>query len=207
MPIFNKAKKPKHEDRAIAKVEPRKLSFTALPPREALPALGEDEDRRAAIFADRAAYVAERRALMVEIEADKSIDIAPEVAELIGEAPSTKAKKRERVAELRRMETVAGQAIELIEKRIAAARPLAERAICAAARPEAEKRVAALVEALQAVDAAHMELNDLILAIEAQGVSAGGLGQIKPFFLGDRQDPQRKIAEYTKELRGAGYDA
>ncbi|MDG4854066.1 MULTISPECIES: hypothetical protein [unclassified Mesorhizobium] len=204
MPIFNKTKKLKPDARP-AKVAPRVLSFVALTARQALPSLGEDEDRREAIFKDRAAHVVERKALQAEIEADKTLDIAPEVAALIGEAPSAKAQKRERVAELRRLEAVAGQAIELIEKRIAAARPLAERAICAAARPEAEKRVSALVEALNAVDAAHSELHDLILAIEAQGVSAGGLGQIKPFFLGAPEDPQRKIAEYFKELKGAGY--
>ncbi|RVD40391.1 hypothetical protein EN858_21780 [Mesorhizobium sp. M4B.F.Ca.ET.215.01.1.1] len=204
--ILNKIKKLKPDARP-AKVEPIKLSFTALTSREALPELGADEDRRAAIFKDRAAALAERKALQAEIEADKSIDIAPEVAALIGEKPSAKAEKRARVAELRRLEAVAGQAIELIEKRIAAARPAAERAICAAARPEAERRVAALVKALHAADAAHADLNDLFLAIEAQGVSAGGLGQIKPYWMGDAQDPQRRIAAYLREIVEAGYAA
>lgn len=206
MPIFSKTPRAKPDARP-AKIEPRKLSFTALTAREALPALGEDEDRREAIFRDRAAHIAERKALQAEIAADTSIDIAPEVAKLIGEAPSAKAQKRERVAELRRLEAVAGQAIELIERRITAARPAAERAICDAARPEAKKRIAALCEALRAVDAAHIDLNDLFLAIEAQGVSAGGLGQVRPFFLSDPQDPQRKIAQYLKEVREAGYAA
>ncbi|RUX51436.1 hypothetical protein EOA33_06355 [Mesorhizobium sp. M4A.F.Ca.ET.050.02.1.1] len=205
MPIFNKTPRAKPDARP-AKVAPIKLSFTALTAREALPSLGEDQDRREAIVAERAAHVAERKALQVEIAADTSLDIAPEVAALIGEAPSAKAQKRERVAELRRLEAVAGQAIELIEKRIAAARPAAERAICAAARPEAERRVAALVEALRAVDVAHIELNDLFLAIEAEGASTDGLGQIRPFFLSDPRDPQRRIAQYLKELKGAGYD-
>lgn len=202
--IIHKIKKPKPDARP-AKVAPPKLSFVALSARQALPSLGEDEDRREAIFKDRAAHVAERKALQAEIEADKTLDIAPEVAALIGEAPSAKAQKRERVAELRRLEAVAGQAIELIEKRIAAARPAAERAICAAARPEAERRVAALVEALRAVDVAHIELTDMFLAIEAEGASTDGLGQIRPHFLGSAQDPQRKVAEYFKELQGAGY--
>ncbi|RVD33573.1 hypothetical protein EN742_29505 [Mesorhizobium sp. M4A.F.Ca.ET.020.02.1.1] len=205
MPIFNKPKKVKPDARP-AKVAPPKLSFVALTAREALPALGEDEDRREAIFRDRAAHVAERKALQAAIEADKTIDITPEVAALIGEKPSAKAQKRLRVAELRRLEAIAGQAIELIEKRIAAARPAAERAICAAARPEAERRVAALVEVLRAVDVAHVELNDMFLAIEAEGASTDGLGQIRPHFLGSVQDPQRRIAAYLKELKGAGYD-
>ncbi|RWF66635.1 hypothetical protein [Mesorhizobium sp.] len=205
MPIFNKTPRAKADARP-AKVAPIKLSFTALTAREALPELGADEDRRAAIFKDRAAYVAERKHLQAEIEADKTIDIAPEVAALIGEKPSAKAQKRERVAELRRLEAVAGQAIELIERRIAAARPAAERAICTAARPEAERRVAALVEALRAVDVAHVELNDMFLAIEAEGASTDGLGQVRPHFLGSAQDPQRRIAQYLKELKGAGYD-
>ncbi|TIV72751.1 MAG: hypothetical protein E5V89_03890 [Mesorhizobium sp.] len=198
--IINKLKKLKPDARPV-KVAPPKLSFTALTAREALPELGADEDRREALFKDRAAYVAERKTLQAEIVADTSLDIAQEVAALIGEKPSAKAEKRARVAELRRLETVAGQAIELIEKRIAAARPAAERAICAAARPEAEKRVAALVEALRAVDAAHVALNDMLLAIEAEGASTDGLGQIRPFFLNDG-----KIAQYLREVREAGYN-
>ncbi|CAN7701655.1 hypothetical protein [Mesorhizobium sp. LjNodule214] len=204
MPILNKMKRAVADVRPVARVATRKLSFTALSPREALPDLAEDEDRREAIVKDRAAYVAERKALQAKIEADTSLDIAPEVSALIGEQPSAKAHMRQRVAELRRMEAVAGQAIELIEKRIAAAKPAAERAVCAAARPEAEKRVAALVAALQATDVAHAELNDLLLAIEAQGASTDGLGQIRPHFLGAR-DPQRRIAGYLREVREAGY--
>lgn len=126
---------------------------------------------------------------------------------MLGERPPAKAAKRALVAELRRKEEIAGKAIEMLEKRIAAARPAAERAICVAARPEAEKRVAALLEALRAVDVAHVELNDMFLAIEAEGASTDGLGQIRPHFLGAAQDPQRKIASYLREIQEAGYAA
>ncbi|WP_192358498.1 hypothetical protein [Mesorhizobium mediterraneum] len=204
MPIFSKPKRPKAEDRTIARVAPRKLSFTAPASRDVFPELADALDTQENIMKSRAADVAARKLLQEEIAADKSPDVDPDVAALIGETPSEKAIKRQQVAELKRKELVAGSALEIIEKRIAAMQPKAERAVCVAVRPEADLRLAALCEALKAVDVAHAELNDLLLAVEAQGVSTDGLGQIRPHFLGGAQDPQRRIAGYLKEVREAG---
>ncbi|CAN7705623.1 hypothetical protein [Mesorhizobium sp. LjNodule214] len=205
MPIFNKAKPRPVNDPRPARAAPIKLSFVAPAPRDASPELADAEDRREAIAKDRAASIAERKRLQAEIEADKTLDVDPQVLAMLGEAPSAKAQKRLLVADLRRKEAVAGSALELIERRVAAAKPKAERAVCAAVRPEAEVRVAALCEALKAVDDAHAELEDLLLAVEAQGVSTDGLGQVRPHFLSGARDPQRRIAGYLREVREAGY--
>ncbi|RWD17018.1 MAG: hypothetical protein EOS75_03825 [Mesorhizobium sp.] len=204
MPIFNRLKKLKPDARP-AKIEPRKLSFTALTAREAVPEMAADQDRREAIFAERAGYVAERKALQAEIAADTTVEVDPAVAAMLGEPPSAKAAKRSRVADLRKKEAVAGQAIEMLEKRITAARSAAERAVVAAARPEMEKRIKAFAKALKVVDGLHAEVEDVLEGIEAEGVSWGSLGLVKPHWLGAAQDNYRKIAIYLKELRESGY--
>ncbi|RWL45261.1 MAG: hypothetical protein EOR60_15050 [Mesorhizobium sp.] len=205
MPIFNKAKPPKADARP-AQVEPRKSTYTALSPRDAVPSIAADEDMLNKLTAEKIVTADSRHALQEILRGDDSLDIDPAVSKLLGEPPSDKAQKRKRIADLQIKEQTLEQAIALLNERLRIARPSAEKAILAAARPEAEKRISALADALKVVDAAHLELEDLLEAIEDQGVSWGSLGQIKPFFLGSHRDAgQRKIANYIGELKAAGY--
>jgi hypothetical protein len=136
---------------------------------------------------------------------DDTPEVHPEVAALLGDNPSPKASKRKAIVDARHRIAVAETALAEIQKRRQALETKASLAVCGAVRPEVSKRVAALVAALQAADTAHGELNELILAVEAEGVSWASLGPIRPFFMGDHRDAQRRIATYIKEAREAGY--
>ncbi|GLS34512.1 hypothetical protein GCM10010869_01000 [Mesorhizobium tianshanense] len=127
------------------------------------------------------------------------------MAALLGDSPSSKSSKRKAIADARHRIAVGETALAEIQKRRLALETKSNKAVCDAVRPEVAKRVAALVAALQAADVAHGELNELILAIEAEGVSWASLGPIRPFFMGDHRDAQRRVATYIKDVRDAGH--
>jgi len=187
-----------------AKVPMRKRvsEFRVPSPAELLPDL-EKLDRKTveiseAIKADRA----EIKLLEREIAVDDSPELHPAVAALLDGEPSPKAVKRKTIKDLRQKITVAEAAMVEIAKRRQAAATEAGKAVTAAVRPEAERLVSNLVKALEVVDVVRQELADLLLAVEMEGVSVGGLGPIKPYFLSDE-----KIAGYIREVREAGYAA
>ncbi len=136
-----------------------------------------------------------------ELAADTSKEVRPAVAALLGDGQSAKSLKRRALAEARQLESDIEVAITEVERRIRDAKTPALRAVIARVRPEWEKRTKALCEALDVVKAAHVNLDDLRLALEAEDVSSDHIGP-RPFFLGDARDG--KIAAYFKEV---GYGA
>ncbi|TIL56725.1 MAG: hypothetical protein E5Y79_28385 [Mesorhizobium sp.] len=179
--------------------------YRVLSQAEALPELGslleKENDISNSVRADRA----ELKLLERELAVDDTPEVHPDVAALLGDSPSSKASKRKAIADIRHRIAVGETALVEIQKRRRLLETKASLAVCDAVRPEIGKRVAALVAALQAADMAHGELNELILAVEAEGVSWASLGPIRPFFMGDHRDAARRVATYIKDVRDAGY--
>lgn len=208
MPIFNKAKSfTEASYPAPAKVAKRRAAsdFKVPSPSDLVPDLAKLDRRsteiNAAIRLDRA----EIKILEAEIASDDTTELHPAVAALIDGEVSPKGKKRARIKELRHSLAVSSAALDEIAKRRLGLDNEANRAVSAAVRPEAERLLGKLVKALEAVDAAHQELGDLLVAVEVEGVSVGHLGSIRPYFLGDHREGGRRIPTYIKEIKDAGY--
>jgi len=161
-------------------------------------------ERSGVLNAEAAELGRERAQLRRDIAADTTPDIPSAVAELLGQAPSAKAERRARLAEVTRKLTNIEAALAVLAKARPAAESRAGNNVCKAVRSAYGERVAALCAALDTVDAAHRDLEDLRLAVEAEGASSGALGAV-PYFLGSARDPQRRVAEYAKTARDAGY--
>jgi hypothetical protein len=201
--LGNRAKKitnATHPGPAKVPQRPRASEFKVPSPSELLPELAKIDAQTISISESVRADRAEIALLSREIAVDDTPELHPEVAKLLDGEPSPKAAKRQAIKELRHKIAVAEAAMTEISKRRQAAATGAGKAVCEAVRPEAKRLVANLVEALQAANVAHAELSDLLLAIEAEGVSTGVLGPIKPYFLSDG-----KIATYINDVREAGY--
>ncbi|TIL64489.1 hypothetical protein [Mesorhizobium sp.] len=205
MPIFNKVKPRPATDprppRIAAKAKPD--AYHVPSQAEALPELGSLLEKENEISASVRANRAELKLLERELAVDDTPEVHPDVAALLGDSPSSKASKRKAIADMRHRIAVGETALVEIQKRRHSLETKASLAVCDAVRPEIGKRVAALVAALQAADIAHGELNELILAIEAEGVSWAALGPIRPFFL--NEPGSGRIAGYIKDVSEAGY--
>ncbi|TIS53032.1 MAG: hypothetical protein E5W91_32680 [Mesorhizobium sp.] len=206
----------------INKVKPRPVTDVR-PPRIApkakladayhVPTLEESSDVYAALRTKKleinnemSAAVTERRGLEKAIAADTSREVRPAIAELLGDAPSGKALSRRRVAELKQREADLEAALRIVDQRLTDAHTEASRAACAKVRPEFAKRVGAMIEAMKALDAAHLSFEELCRDLEAEDIRYGTLGQVKPYFLGDAHDGSGRIANYLKEAREHGYE-
>ncbi|QKC97274.1 hypothetical protein [Mesorhizobium sp. NZP2298] len=189
--------------RVVPKVDPE--AYRVPSAAEVLPDLARLLERENEISAAVRADRAEQKLFERELAVDDSPEIHPEVAALLQDNPSPKATKRKAIADARHRIAVGETALAEIQKRRMALETKAGKAVCDAVGPEVGKRVAALVTALQAADEAHGELNELIMAIEAEGVSWASLGPIRPFFMGDHRDAQRRVATYVKDVTEAGY--
>jgi hypothetical protein len=208
MPILRKPKpmtNATHPGPAKVPQRPRASEFKVPSPSELLPELAKLDAQTLSISESVRSDRAEIKLLEREIAVDDTPELHPEVAKLLDGEPSPKAAKRQAIKELRHQIAVAEAAMTEIAKRRTAAATGAGRAVCQAVRPEAERLVANLVAALQEVDTAHQELGDLLLAVEAEGVSTGGLGPVKPYFLSDHREADRKIVTYIRDVKGAGY--
>ncbi|RWN99372.1 hypothetical protein [Mesorhizobium sp.] len=205
MPIFNKSKQRPVNDSRPPRIEPKADGYRVPSQAESLPELGIIVEKETGISDAVRGDRAELKLLERELAVDDTPEVHPDVAALLGDAPSTKAMKRKAIAETRHRLAVGETALAEIQKRRMALGTKANKAVCDAVRPEVAKRVAAVVTALKAADVAHGELNELILAVEAEGVSWSSLGPIRPFFMGDHRDAQRKVATYIKDVTEAGY--
>lgn len=210
MPILNRGKRITTATHpAPARVPPRKRAsdFRVPSPTELLPEIARLDAKSVEISNTVTLDRREIKTLEAEIAADDSQELHPAVAALLDGQPSPKAKKRAKLKELRTSLAVSALALdEIAKRRIALLQAEAGRAVCKAVRPEAERLVSDLVVALQVVDGVHRELGDLIFAVEAEGVSAGGLGAVTPYFLGSHLDEGRRINSYIREIKEAGYN-
>ncbi|WP_192359501.1 hypothetical protein [Mesorhizobium mediterraneum] len=207
MPIFNKVKPRPATDPRPPRIAPKAKpdAYRVLSQAEALPELGSLLEKENEISTSVRADRAELKLLERELAVDATPEVHPDVAALLGDSPSSKASKRKAIADTRHRIAVGETALVEIQKRRLSLETKASLAVCDAVRPEIGKRVGALVAALQAADVAHGELNELILAIEAEGVSWASLGPIRPHFLGNASDGSGRIANYLKDVREAGY--
>lgn len=163
-------------------------------------------ERQNSLNAELGQLGGEQSDLQAKVAADQAPEIRPAIAELLGDAPSSKSLMRQRLAEIERRKRDIEVALDVLRERIRQAESRASRAACDAIRPEYARRVSAMIAAMRALDTAHSSFNDLCLEIEAGAISYGYLGPAKPFFLGSARDPDRKIARYLKEAKEAGYD-
>ncbi|TIO04097.1 hypothetical protein [Mesorhizobium sp.] len=145
--------------------------------------------------------VAEQRRLEKEIAADTSREVRPSIAALLGDAPGSKALNRKRLAEVNSEIKDIESAMRILEQRIKDAHTAANRDACAILKPEFDKRIAAMVNAMRVLDAAHRDFDDLCGAAEAEDIRVAHIAP-KPFFLGGAREADRRIAAYIRE---AGY--
>ncbi|MGO4832887.1 hypothetical protein AB4144_11430, partial [Rhizobiaceae sp. 2RAB30] len=177
-----------------------------------VPSLSESDETYAGLVAKKAelldkqsAHTKERRELEKAIASDTSRDVRPAIAELLGDAPGTKALNRRRLAEVHATLRDIEAAMVVVDQRIRDAKTAASRAVCAAVRPEYAARVKAMVDAMRTLDGAHRAYDDLRHQLEMEDVSWGSLMPMTPAFLGESNEPDRRIARFIREAEAAGY--
>jgi prefoldin subunit 5 len=125
------------------------------------------------------------------------------VAELTGDADAAAVDRRKELRELRQAEHDHSEALDVIQRRIYDRRQVASRLVIEAIRPEVNKRVSAVVAALETAIAARRDIDELIRALEREGVETDAFaGSVLPFFMGDVADGA--AVRYVKAQREAG---
>lgn len=177
-----------------------------------VPSLAEVDGDYAALLEKQAELTArqsdlerEKRSVEKAIAADSSREVRPEIAALLGDKPGTKALNRRRLAEIRGELSDVEQALGVLRQRIQDARGRASTVVVAASRMEYANRVRAMVLAMQALDVAHKDYDDLRFQFEAEDIAWTSLRPMTPAFLGGSNDPDRRIARFIREAREAGY--
>lgn len=186
---------------AVAAAEPFRVPSLE----EANPAYAALIEKRREIDQRRAGLERERSDLIQQIEADTRSAASVRVAELLGDEGDgfSKAHARARVAEIARQLGDIVQAHEEIRRRLSIERSTASVTICKAVRPEYGRCVAAVCKALEAVNAAHREYEQLKNDLEAEDIAWTRLTPMGPRFLGDVRDGH--IQRYLREAKEAGY--
>ncbi|MFC3207199.1 hypothetical protein [Aquamicrobium soli] len=177
-----------------------------------VPSLAEVDTEYAALLEKQASLTAkqgelerERRLVEKAIAADTSPEVRPQIAELLGDEPGSKALNRRRLSEIRGELSDIDQALGVLRQRLQDARGRASTAVVAASRMEYARRVKAMVVAMQALDAAHKDYDDLRFQFEAEDIAWTSLRPMTPAFLGGSNEPDRRIARFIREAREAGY--
>jgi hypothetical protein len=147
----------------------------------------------------------EKRTLEKAIDTDKSREVKPSIAELLGDEPGTKALNRKRLAEVRAEIADVEMALTVVDQRIRDAKGPASTAVCAAVRPEYAKRVKAMVEAAKMLDEAHKSYDELRFQFEANDIAWTSLRPMTPAFLGASNEQDRRLARFVREAEEAGY--
>lgn len=171
---------------------------------EADPEYGLMHAKLVELRADTSVTSREIRELEADMRARPAPAVRPDVAALLGEAvdPSLSGRSA-RLADLRRRASDLDAAVAIIGRRLAERRTTASAAVRALVRDEYARRVAAVAEALQGVNAAHIALLDIIDQFEREDVAWTSLGPMQPNFLGDPRDGH--VQRYLMEARGLGY--
>jgi hypothetical protein len=94
-------------------------------------------------------------------------------------------------------------ALEIVRRRLTDANGPASTAVCQSVKPEYSKRVAAVAKALEAVEAARADYDDLRNQFEIEGVRWTSLIPLSLGFRGDPRDSH--IQRLLREAREAGY--
>lgn len=166
------------------------------------PGLGELVAKREQFHEEMRTAATEVRQAEKDLAGDTSVELRPGVARLLGDIDSPKSIKRLALKAAKERRADLDAAVSIIERRVADARPAANRAACAAVKPEFDRRLGALCDALRVVDAAHQEFDQLCQALEAEDIQYGSLGP-RPFFLGGAREPDRQIVRFLREAGNA----
>jgi len=148
----------------------------------------------------------ERRRLRREIEDEQKAGkqrISAGVARLLGDPEESVVDLsklfRENTNEIGRVESALG----IIQGRLNVERGRASSAVCAAVKPEYARRVVAIAKALEAVDAARGDYEDMRNQLDAEGVSWGSLFPLSLGFLGSYRNGH--VQQFIIDNRRAGY--
>lgn len=174
-----------------------------VPPLDSDPAYAALIAKKAELTAKLQENRREHRELSQQLREAPQPAFRPGVAELLGEAAGTAPNLRPRLAELAREEGDITTALSVVGDRLREARGQASVAICEAMRPEYGRRVAAVVAALQEVQAKRAELETLIDQLECEDIAWTRLTPFRFNFLGDARNGH--VAQSIKEAREAGY--
>lgn len=169
------------------------------------PAYAALATKQAELHAEQAALRTERRELERTIAAEPRKEYSSRVAELLGEQVDDVTMPRKRLAEVLGRERDVAAALEIVRQRLQVARSTASQAVCALARPEYARRVAAMVEAMLALDVAHKAYVDLVDDFVTEDISWTALVPMTPTFLGNPRDTERQIARFVRDAKAAGY--
>lgn len=165
--------------------------------------LADLEARRSAMQIESAANLTEIRTLEKAIAADKSPEVRPGVAALLGDPVSGKAGMRARLAELYARQRDLDAAQHAMHGRLRDARSKASIAVTDHARPEYRKRVGAIVDALRALKEARESYHELIDQFEANDVTWTRLVPVSLGWMGDRKDGH--IDRFIRDAKEAGH--
>ena len=157
---------------------------------------------RAGLITQQTDAVRAVRALEAEISSDTSKPVRPEVAALLGEAPTSKTKNIAKLRETKQLVADVEAALTEVDRRLTDAKPAANRAAVAAARPEIDRRIAALADAMRTLDAAHADLDTLCADLEAEDIQFAHVLP-RPWFLMGSRDNDRPIQRYLREVAHA----
>jgi len=153
------------------------------------------------------ALLAERRALEKAAAAAPAPRMKSAVAALLGDTAVDEHQERvRRLAEVRRAIVDHETAINLQRGRLADARGPASAKVRAAVKAEYGQRVAAIVEALKAVDEARRSYSELVKNLEVEDVEWTALGPLGLGFLGEVESGMSfHVGRVAREAREAGY--
>lgn len=177
-----------------------------------VPSLAEVSEGYAALLTKRADLQErqsklreERRELERKIRAlpEKTHQVSPRIAELLGDEPDSTPLLHKRLAQIRADESDCEAATEIVLRRLTDAKTPASVAVCERVRPEYARRVREIAKALEAVDAARGEYEELRKQLDAEGVDWGSLFPLTLGFLGDLGDGH--IQQFMRDNRRAGY--
>ncbi|MCZ0734578.1 hypothetical protein [Phreatobacter sp. AB_2022a] len=177
-----------------------------------VPTLAEADDEYGAMLERLASLhheLGQTRRKQIEIEkaiaADKSPEIRASVAALLGDKPNSKAVLRANLADLRGRQRDLEAAVSVLTERLRLRQTDAAKKVREAVRPELDRRVRAVIQAMKALDLAHVELMTLHSDLEDVDAAPSAFGPVWPFFLGNARDASRKIQFFLNEVRGAGH--
>lgn len=123
--------------------------------------------------------------------------LSAEVAALLGDSPDAAFGMRAQISELRKRADETETAIEILERRIQAAKSPASALVVAASREEYRKRATAVLQAAAELQTARLEYLDLRWQFEAEDIQWTTLGPLTIGFLGDHTDGP--LATLSKE--------
>lgn len=162
------------------------------------------EAKLAELAAEASRTNAEIDALAADIAARPAPRIQAGVAALLGETvDQTLSSRPAKLGELRKHAADVEAAVEIVRRRLRDRQGPASVAACAIVRSEYGKRIVALVDALDAVQAARLHADALLDDLESEAIQIGYLPAIRANFLGDKQDGH--IHRLKVEAEVAGY--